>query len=105
MPDRNNVYCIECKGYADDHINSGILTNKTPQTLEWWRQAERQAKQVNKRPLLIFKFDRSKLFVAFEDMPNNILYRHMLVHYDGTTEFFVALLEDWLQHEQPKFVI
>jgi hypothetical protein len=104
VPNHNNVYCVEVKGYAEDHINSGILTHKTPQTLEWWRQATKQSKLVSKEPLLIFKYDRSKLFVAFESMPETIAYRHMFVHYENTVEFYVALLEDWIKHEQPKFI-
>lgn len=103
VPGRTNLWCIEVKGYAEDHINSGLLTNKNPQLLEFWKQTTRQGHQVGKRPLLIFKFDRSKVFVAFEDMPSNTSYRCLLVNVEGF-EFFVALLDDWLEYEQPQFV-
>lgn len=102
IPQHNNLYCVEVKGYAEDHISSHLLTSKTPQLIEFWAQAYRQGCQVNKHPLLIFKFDRSKLFVAFEDLPQ-ANYRFICVSCNGY-EFFVALLEDWLQLEQPKFV-
>jgi len=102
IPQHNNIYCVEVKGYAEDHLTSQILTSKSPQLIEFWKQCYRQACQVNKHPLLIFKFDRSKLFVGFEDLPQGD-YRFMCVSCDGH-EFFVALLEDWLQHEHPKFV-
>jgi hypothetical protein len=101
LPDMKNYYCVEVKHYAEDHINSGILTNKNPQLLEFWKQTVREANQVNRTPLLIFKFDRSKLFCAFEDMPSGS-YRFIIISVDGF-EFFVALLEDWLVHEAPKF--
>lgn len=102
VPGRTNLFAVEVKGYAEDHLTSQILTSKSPQLIEFWKQAYRQGCQVNKHPLLIFKFDRSKLFVAFEDLPTSD-YRFLCVSCDGH-EFFVALLEDWLQHEKTQFV-
>jgi hypothetical protein len=103
VPGRTNEFCVEVKGYAEDHLTSQILTSKTPQILEFWKQTTRQGHQVNKHPLLIYKFDRSKIFVAFEDMPTQNNYRYMFIQCDGF-EFFTALLEDWLTHEKPNFV-
>ena len=95
----DNAFCVEVKNYEEDHLTSKLLTAKDPQLLEWWNQAIRQAGQVNKKPLLVFKFNRSKIFVAFADMPTG--------HYKRLTindEIFVALLDDWLKHEKPRFV-
>jgi hypothetical protein len=102
VPGRTNLYAVEVKGYAEDHISSALLTGKNPQLIEFWKQSVRQGQQVNKKPLLAFKFDRSKIFVAFLDMPT-ANYRYIFVSIDGH-EFYVALLEDWLVNEQPKFV-
>jgi hypothetical protein len=102
VPGEKNLYCVEVKGYADDHLTTTILTAVDPQLLVWWEQTERQGKQVDKIPLLIFKHDRSKLFAAFADMPSNT-YRHFLVCAKGH-EFYVSLLDDYLKHEQPKFI-
>lgn len=102
VPGRTNLYAVEVKGYADDHISSTLLTGKNPQLIEFWKQSVRQGQQVNKKPLLAFKFDRSKIFVAFLDMPT-ANYRYIFVSVDEH-EFYVALLEDWLVNEQPKFV-
>jgi len=102
VPGMQNLFCVEVKGYAEDHLTSQVLTSKTPQLIEFWRQTYRQGCQVNKHPLLIFKFDRSKLFVAFEDLPSHN-YRFVCISCDGY-EFFVALLEDWLEHEKTQFV-
>lgn len=102
IPNANNIFCVEAKGYAEDHLTSAILTSKSPQLLKFWEQAVRQGHQVNKYPLLMFKHDRSKVFVAFEDMPTMNSYPYMYVCRDGY-EFFIAMLEDWLVHEQPKF--
>ena len=105
IPNEKNRYCVEVKGYAEDHISSAILTSKSPQLLQFWMQAERQGKQVSREPLLIFKFDRSKIFVAWNDpnyMPDGT-YPYLYCERDGYA-FFVALLEDWLVNEQPKFI-
>ena len=102
VPGRTNLWCVEVKGYAEDHFTSALLTGKNPQLIEFWKQSIRQGVQVNKKPLLIFKFDRSKVFAAYQDMPNHS-YRYMFVCIDGY-EFYVSLLEDWLTHEQPQFV-
>ncbi len=64
IPNEKNRFCIEAKHYKDDHLTSKILTSKNPQLIEWWSQAVRQGEQVNMQPLLFFKFDRSKWFIA-----------------------------------------
>jgi hypothetical protein len=103
VPGRTNLYCVEVKGYAEDHLTSAVLTGKSPQLIQFWEQSVRQGLQVSKKPLLIFKFDRSKVFVAFSDMPSTEKYRWMFLNIDGH-EMYVALLEEWLQNEQPQFV-
>lgn len=102
VPGKENLYCVEVKHYAEDHLTSKVLTSKNPQLLEWWAQALRQSSQVGKLPLLIFKFDRSKLFVAFDDFPEED-YPHLYLHV-GPYELYVAMLEDWVKNEEPKFV-
>ena len=64
IPNEKNNYCIEVKHYKDDHLTSKLLTSKNPQLIEWWKQAVRQAEQVDMKPILFFKFDRSKWFMA-----------------------------------------
>jgi hypothetical protein len=102
VPGKTNLWCVEVKGYAEDHVSSALLTGKNPQLIEFWKQSVRQGHQVSKKPLLIFKYDRSKVFVAFLDMPTTN-YRYLFVSIDEH-EFYVALLEDWLVSEQPQFV-
>jgi hypothetical protein len=97
-----NLYCVEVKNYEEDHLTSHILTSKDPQLLVWWEQAVRQGKQVSRNPLLIFKFNRSKIFVAYENLPKGP-YRYIFIDAKGY-EFYVALLEDWLTFDKPKFV-
>lgn len=103
VPGVANTFCVECKHYKDDHLTSEILTSKNPTLLGWWSQAVRQGIQVGRKPLLIFKHDRSKLFVCFDIMPHNDNYRYFVVC-DNNSEFFVCLLEDWIKNENPSFV-
>lgn len=118
IPDAKNHFCVEVKHYTDDHLTSKVLTSKDPHLIEWWQQAERQGKQVERTPLLLFKFDRSKWFVAFNmfalmhpiesaaKWPSH-KYRWFLLHsninreigYEGNFPVYLAKLEDWLEHE------
>lgn len=103
VPNRTNLYCVEVKHYAEDHLTSKVLTGKSPQLIEWWNQALRQAKQMNRKPLLIFKFDRSKVFAAYTDMPS-YEYIYMFINYPESGPFYVSTLDDFLKNENPKFV-
>lgn len=103
IPGEKNVYCVEVKGYADDHVTSQILTSKNPTLLDWWRQTLREAEQVKRKPLLFFKFDRSKIFVAWADMPLTENYPYVYINRDGL-HFFVATAESWITNELTEFV-
>lgn len=98
----NNIFCVEAKHYADDHLTSSVLTSKNPQLIQFWEQTVRESGQVGKEPLLIFKHDRSKLFVAFKEFPNGG-YNYFYIHH-SPHEFYVALLEDWITKESIKFI-
>lgn len=102
VPNEKNLYAIEVKHYAEDHLTSAILTGKSPQLLDFWGQAVRQGVQVSKKPLLIFKFDRSKIFCAFLEMPSAD-FRYFFISACGY-EVYVALLDDWITNEAPKFI-
>jgi len=102
IPGQTVKYCVEVKHYKDDHLTSKVLTDKNPQIIEWWEQTIREAKQINKIPLLIYKFDRSKMFVAFEDMPTQ-MYNYITICVNDHV-FHTAELNTWLKNEGPKFV-
>ena len=102
IPNEHNLYSVECKHYADDHLNSTIFTSKNPQLFIWWDQVSKQSAETHKKPLLIFKHDRSKIFAAYEDIPETDL-KHLYINI-GKYTFFISLLEDWLKHEKPKFI-
>ena len=102
VPNEKNLYVVEVKHYADDHITSILLTGKNPQFFDWWVQAVRQGIQVEKTPLLIFKFDRSKIFCAFQQNPTNN-YRYIFINALGY-KVYVALLDDFVKGELPEFI-
>lgn len=102
IPNEKNLYAVEVKHYADSAISHLILTSKSSTLIDWWKQSIRQAEETNKEPLLIFKHDRSKLFVAFKDIPS-CTYSHIFISV-REYEFYVALLDDWLINEAPKFI-
>ena len=66
--------------------------------LQFWRQAVREAEVMKKKPLLIFRWNRSKDFVAFDDDLEVPFYIEVK---SFGCEFKVTLLEDWLQVIKP----
>lgn len=103
VPNEKNLYCVEVKHYKDDQLSTSLFTAKDPILVQWWSQAYRQGKQVDKIPLLIFKHDRSKMFVAFEylGVPR---YQRILINVGDHCPFYVALLEDFIKYEVPEFI-
>lgn len=102
IPNEHNLFTVECKHYADDYFTTTLLTSKNPQIIEWWEQTKRQGEQTAKKPLLLFKHDRSKIFAAYEDMPDND-YRFVFLNLLGYN-FYISLLSEWLLHEKPRFI-
>ena len=98
----NNAYCIEVKNYAEDHINSSLLSSVNPQLIQFWEQTVRESAQVFKKPLLVVKFNRSKMFACFKEMPDGD-FRFLFVNTHGH-EFYIALLSDYIKFNKPKFI-
>jgi len=102
IPEYPLRFCVEAKNYADDHLTSEVLTGKNPMLVQWWAQAVRQGHQVDKEPLLLFKFNRSKPFAALPLHIDMQVERAMVIltpEYD----FQVALAEEWLTKTQIKW--
>lgn len=102
VPGEGNLFSVEIKHYKDCHIDHSLISGKSPQLLEWWSQAVRQGEQVNKEPLLIFKHDRSKWYCGFRDIPA-ANYAYIFVNKDGH-EFYIALLDDYINNNKPRFI-
>jgi hypothetical protein len=67
---RKNVFCIEIKNYAESPLNDKILTSKTNDFVQWWTKLQKQSGVL--KPLLFFKYNRSKIFVATDIRPTNV---------------------------------
>jgi hypothetical protein len=111
IPDEKNKFCVEVKHYKDDHLTSKLITDKNPQLLQWWGQAVRQGFQTDREPLLLFKFDRSKWFVAFdahalEDLcPKDLAYKFIEFTFSNEHPIYIAKLEEWLAHEEIQWIL
>lgn len=95
IPGVRDTYCIEIKHYAESHLNDKIFTSKTNNTVVWWTKLVQQAKSMNKKPLLIFKYNRSKFFVCTDTPPtktNKFLDIRWL-------NCYTMLLDDWLKED------
>lgn len=101
IPNEHNIFSVEVKGYKDDHISSKILTDKTPQIEEWWIQAERQAKETGKKPLLIFKHDRGKIFCATREVVDDNVPRYLYISY---LDLIILKLEDFINYCKPEWI-
>lgn len=100
LPNMHNNYCIEVKFYKDSHFSDKVLTAKKSNVfIQWWTQTTEQAKKAGAKPVLFFKYNRSKIFVAQKDKPENGL-DYMYVSFLGC---YVSLAQDWLILEKPSF--
>ena len=72
VPNNKNIYCIEVKNYADSPLTDKIFTaTKTNNLIRWWKKVVQQAYNGDQKPLLFFKYNRSKVFVVTEVKPSN----------------------------------
>lgn len=99
IPKYRNVFCIEVKNYAESPFNDKILTNKTNDFVQWWTKLQKQSGQM--KPLLIFKYNRSKLFVATDIKPVNV-EKYIDIPW---LNCYVMLLDEWIEREDIKWLI
>lgn len=86
-------YCIECKHYAEVNWN-GLLTATSSDLLNFWRQAVREAEVMKKKPLVIYRWNRSKDYICWND---EIVLNNMISYTGFDCEFKMGLLQDWLE--------
>ena len=85
-------YCIECKHYAELDFNS-LLTAKSNDIYSFWQQTLDGAARMKKSPLLIFRWNRSKDFAAWDTELNSPHQMH--INCFGY-KFKMGLLTDWI---------
>ena len=86
-------FSVECKHYAELEFNN-FLTAKSTDILQFWEQVTKDAATMNKKPLLIFRWNRSKDFAAYDDFSIEC-QSYMEIKSFGHN-FRIALLTDWL---------
>ena len=100
VPNCKNFYCIEVKNYKESPLNDKIFTQpKTNNLIKWWKKLEIQAEGGNQKPLLFFKYDRSKIFVCIKGIPHNTK-EYIFISFLGCS---VLLAEEWIKHEEVIF--
>ena len=99
IPKFKNVYCIEVKNYAESPFNDKILTSKTNDFVQWWTKLQKQAGI--QKPLLIFKYNRSKLFVCTDVKPNKV-EKYIDIRW---LNCYIMLLEEWIEKEDITWLI
>ena len=96
-----NKFCIEVKSYADSHLTDKLFTQpKTNKIIVWWSKLKQQAAGGEQDPLLFFKYNRSKIFVATEVTPK-ASERYLHIHW---LDCYVMLAEEWLDSETIEWV-
>jgi len=85
-------YCIECKHYEELDFNS-LLTAKSNDIFAFWKQTTEAASTMKKKPLLIFRWNRSKDFVAWSDDLTTPSFMDIKAF---DVQFKIGLLSDWL---------
>ena len=101
VPNQRNYYCIEVKNYKDSPLSHKVFTQpKTNNLVKWWKKIVIQAIGGNQKPLLFFKYDRSKVFVVTDKKPENTI-EYLFIRF---LDCYVLLAEDWLKHEKVEFI-
>ena len=101
VPNQRNYYCIEVKNYKDSPLSDKVFTQpKTNNLVKWWKKIVIQATKGDQKPLLFFKYDRSKVFVVTDKKPENTI-EYLFIRF---LDCYVLLAEDWLKHEKVEFI-
>ena len=101
VPNQRNYYCIEVKNYKDSPLSDKVFTQpKTNNLVKWWKKIVIQAIGGNQKPLLFYKYDRSKVFVVTGQKPENTI-EYLFIRF---LDCYVLLAEDWLKHEKVEFI-
>lgn len=86
-------YVIECKHYSELEFNN-LLTAKSTDVLEFWKQALDEAQTMNKKPIVIFRWNRSKDFILWD---TDLDLEHQVEYKVFGYRFKMALLSDWIE--------
>ncbi len=100
VPHEDNKFCIEVKNYEEDALTSKIFTNKSNNFIQWWTKVVKQAALRDQEPLLFFKYNRSKVYVATRTKPDET-DKFLFISW---LDCFVMLAEEWLENEEVEWL-
>lgn len=99
IPNTKQHAIIEVKHYKDSALNDKILTATTNNLVNWWTKLKHQATQAKGDPLLFYKYDRSKWFVAVGHKPSAVK-KYLDIPFLGC---YTMLAEDWMRNEWKEY--
>ena len=99
VPNKDNMFCIEVKNYEKSPLSDKVFTNKVNYLTSWWIKLCDQAEGRKQKPLLFFKYSRSKVFVVTDTMPS--ITKHMYISW---LNCYIMLAEEWLTQEEVYFL-
>jgi hypothetical protein len=86
-------WTVEAKHHKEVDWNN-VLSAKSSLLLEFWDQTTREAMVMKKHPLLVYKWDRSKIYACWFD---TLVKTDNFVHIrSGKREFYMAIFDEWL---------
>lgn len=100
VPHEDNRFCIEVKNYEESPLSDKVFTNKSNYLIKWWEKVLLQANHGNQEPLLLFKYNRSQVFVVTELEPTNT-DKYMYISW---LKCYIMLAKDWLEKEDVKWL-
>ena len=92
-------YAIECKHYKEVNWN-GLLTATSSDLLNFWRQAQREAEVMKKKPLVIYRWNRAKDYGCWDD---EVEIKHYIKCNVFDCKFKMGLLNDWITEIKSSF--
>jgi Holliday junction resolvase len=99
IPNEKQVFLIEVKNYKDPAIAPGMLGGKSNNLKLWWKKIAAQAFGAKITPVLFFKHDRSKWYIAVPWKPEKV--KEYL--YVGALDCYVMLADEYLSLEGKVF--
>ena len=73
---KHNLFTVEVKFYKHVGFDSKIYTQKSNNLFKWWSKLIRQAQDMEQEPLLIFRENHGKFFVATVRKQKDICILH-----------------------------
>jgi hypothetical protein len=100
VPHAKNIFCIEVKNYVDSPLNDKIFSApKTNNLIRWWNKIVIQAEGGDQRPMLFFKYNRSKVFIVVDEKPEHSEYMYV-----SKLNCYICLAEEWLAKDKVEFL-